>query len=505
MAQQEPKEIVPSEFKKLHPIKALALKQGREFKHLVKRQSKTLDEAIQEYQRRYRREPPPGFEKWFQYAQDRGSVIIDDFDMITEAMEPFWKLKPHEVRALVEEGQEAGYMWNISIKGGQWNYSDHWMNKEIAEALADVGKDIPDFELLGNALDEPRVIMEDGAHLDEVQFTDMSQKPTWSAATAPCAGSTGSNAKRMTDKIDLHGLPFVTSMDMEKDLCQHAEYETTHGMFMAPATFIYTKQPVPILSQAKPSTFGDILYPSMWYWDHEDHDLESHDPVWSEKRNRFYWAGSSTGGWQGPDSEPLGLQHRQRFIQLAKHLTPQTAKFLTQSKAGVWETYESQEILSELWDAKFTSIVQCDEKTCEDQNRYFRVTGHEEFSQAFQSRFLMDIDGNSFSGRFYNFLASHSAVLKQTIFREWHDERLVPWVHYVPVSLSMQELPETLRYLALTEDGSKIAQKIAENGREWNAKMLRKEDAAIYLYRLFLEFARVVDDQRVDEIIASPP
>ena len=114
----------------------------------------------------------------------------------------------------------------------------------------------------------------------------------------------------------------------------------------------------------------------------------------------------------------------------------------------------------------------------------------------YRYRFVMDLDGNSYSGRFYSHLRSRSVSLKMTIFREWHDDRLFPWVHFVPVSLSMNELPETMRFLATTDRGKEIAKEIATQGREWWGKLLRPEDFQVYFYRLLLELARVLDEGR---------
>lgn len=40
------------------------------------------------------------------------------------------------------------------------------------------------------------------------------------------------------------------------------------------------------------------------------------------------------------------------------------------------------------------------------------------------------------------------------------------------------------------------AKKLANQGREWAGKVLRKEDIEIYMYRLMLEYARLLDDDR---------
>jgi hypothetical protein len=39
---------------------------------------------------------------------------------------------------------------------------------------------------------------------------------------------------------------------------------------------------------------------------------------------------------------------------------------------------------------------------------------------------------------------------------------------------------------------------IADEGRKWAAKALRREDREIYLFRLLLEWARVMDEKRED-------
>lgn len=45
----------------------------------------------------------------------------------------------------------------------------------------------------------------------------------------------------------------------------------------------------------------------------------------------------------------------------------------------------------------------------------------------------------------------------------------------------------------------KAGEMIAEAGREWAGKVLRKEDMEIYMFRLLLEWGRLTDDRR-DEI-----
>ncbi|PHH85109.1 hypothetical protein CDD83_878 [Cordyceps sp. RAO-2017] len=91
-------------------------------------------------------------------------------------------------------------------------------------------------------------------------------------------------------------------------------------------------------------------------------------------------------------------------------------------------------------------------------------------------------------------MRSRSLALKQTLFREWHLDRLRPWVHYVPLSQEADELVEAVRFL--DGDGRAEAERMAAQGRDWAARALRREDMEAWFFRLLLEYARVVDDRR---------
>jgi hypothetical protein len=42
-------------------------------------------------------------------------------------------------------------------------------------------------------------------------------------------------------------------------------------------------------------------------------------------------------------------------------------------------------------------------------------------------KYLLDLDGMSYSGRFFAFLESDSAVIKSTVYREFHSDWIQPW------------------------------------------------------------------------------
>ena len=109
--------------------------------------------------------------------------------------------------------------------------------------------------------------------------------------------------------------------------------------------------------------------------------------------------------------------------------------------------------------------AQCDPDACTAMREHFGLRPipdpyndpqKDPLSASYGSKYVLDMDGNGFSGRFYRVLGSRCAALKQTIIHEWHDGRLVPWVHFIPVSMEAEELGEIMHFLVEEEAGQKL-------------------------------------------------
>ena len=72
------------------------------FKQLLSRQSTTLKRAVAEYKRRYGRNPPKGFDQWWDFARRHNVKIVDDYDAIFEDLSPFWDMSGEEFRTRVD-------------------------------------------------------------------------------------------------------------------------------------------------------------------------------------------------------------------------------------------------------------------------------------------------------------------------------------------------------------------------------------------------------------------
>ena len=74
----------------------------RRFNAKLQRQSKTLDGAVTEYRRRYKREPPKDFDKWWDFVQKYNVTMVDEYDILMEDLGPFYELSGEEIRRRVD-------------------------------------------------------------------------------------------------------------------------------------------------------------------------------------------------------------------------------------------------------------------------------------------------------------------------------------------------------------------------------------------------------------------
>lgn len=144
---------------------------------------------------------------------------------------------------------------------------------------------------------------------------------------------------------------------------------------------------------------------------------------------------------------------------------------------------------------------------CPYTSPFYAVVEPMTLPEMMRYKYQPDIDGASYSGRYRALLMSNTLPIKATIYDEWHDSRLVPWKHFVPMDNSFVDWWGIMDYFLGYEEQKRghdyKAQEIAEAGSEWARKVLRNEDMLVYMYRLILELARLFDDRRNDMGFAS--
>jgi len=81
-----------------HPIPKLMDKAEDEFRNKLQKQSQTLVNAVEEYRKRYKRNPPKGFDEWWTFVQQNEIRMVDEFDGLMHDLEPFRILSGQEIR-----------------------------------------------------------------------------------------------------------------------------------------------------------------------------------------------------------------------------------------------------------------------------------------------------------------------------------------------------------------------------------------------------------------------
>lgn len=520
-----------------HPMWSLITSAENEFENMKQRQSKTLSAAVAEYRRRYGIAPPPNFDKWYNLAVANNYQLIDEFDVIHQTLTPFWGLEPGVIRSRAREA--LGFdnnLLGVLIRGGKITKKDGgraWQHESIDGMTEKFLQYLPDMDLCFNVYDEPRVIlphddlarlvarakdvymaaamtvntprntwskrpgeMNDGTRIDEnrrTRFNYIVHQATWSHSRLSCPPNSPARSidEDPQDDIDSYAvgeLGFIYNHTAFSDICSSPSFRDTYGFFDAPNSFSVAQDLFPIFSPSKISSFQDIVFPSFWYWYNKVKYNELEDPEWRQKEDKMYWRGSTNGGYARDGG--WRRQHRQQFVQ--KINFADYTKILQNTATGdLKPNWTAKNVFrpdyAAAFDIKFSEINQCDPGDCKAQKEVFEVASPDKQDKAWKYKYLVDIDGNAFSGRFYAFLMSKSLVYKLAIFREWHTNVLMPWVHYVPLSLRGNEHLEAVRWFSGDDEGKKEGERIAASSRDWAGKVLRNVDLELWLFRLLLE------------------
>lgn len=520
-----------------HPIWHLLGDAQREQEQVESRQSETLEDAVVEYRRRYGMPPPPHFDKWFHFAKRNDVQLVDEFNTIHDLLTPFWGLKPSTIRARVREALgNDNMLLGLAIRDHEVSHAQggpDWQRNATKGMMASFLQYLPDMDLAFNIHDELRVMVphDDLTRLVQkaksenmpassanpsptndftqrapdlnhgrsfvesklTRFNTFSHQATWTHSRMSCPPDSPARIleeDERTDDLAKYGfgqLGFVYNATAMSDTCLSPSLSSSFGFFDRPNAYSVVHDLFPIFSQSKISSYNDIIYPSPWYWHMKVAYDEAKDRPWAKKHDKLYWRGSTTGGFSR--SGGWRRQHRQHFV---KKINARDQALIMENVGGAADPrWEAKEVprgdYRQYIDVSFSHVGQCDPGDCEAQKQFFDVKDHAEQHDAWAYKYLVDVDGNAFSGRFYAFLQSWSLTFKLAIFREWHSEWLRPWVHYVPLSLQGDDWLEAVRFFSDGSLSNGEAEKMAVASRNWANKVVRKEDMEAWLFRLLLE------------------
>ncbi|KAK4243429.1 glycosyltransferase [Corynascus novoguineensis] len=538
-----------------HPIDRLIKAAEKEFASKMAKETHTLPDAAAAYRKRRGRHPPPGFDQWYTFAMEKGGIIVEDFwDQIYHDLEPFWGLDPANIRKDARE-----FEMRIHIRDGKASTDSDWFwTLKWLDMIQTIEHLLPDLDLALNPMDEPRVVaswedidgyMREAAktrtigkaknvvsnfgRLPPIQHEPPESPVTWERdrhfwpiIRRGCApNSPARQAAVITDfdQIPAIANPFslahmqdgyVANYTLSTNFCHQPDLQALEGIFVEPISTAATKSLIPLFGGSKLAVNNDILLPAAMYWQGEDRFIgaEGASIPWNAKQSMALWRGVATGGRNRPTNWRSFQRHR--FVAMNNASLLSDTSQPPPNFAPPSPHYQLPDRLPD-WLSANTSIgfteMMClyppakEEEGgpgrggCNYTEPFFRVVPGVPMADQFHYKYLPDIDGNSFSGRYLGFLQSTSLPIKATLWREWHDSRLVAWKHFVPMDNRFGDWYGILAYFLGTNGTpgrDDVAEKIAMDGREWAAKVLRKEDMQIYVLRLLLEYARVVDERR---------
>ncbi|KAJ5578065.1 CAZyme family GT90 [Penicillium hispanicum] len=543
-----------------HPIDDLIREAGRRWQEYEDSRSTNFSQTVARYRQTYGRHPPPGFREWYQFARKRGIYNVDDFQQITGDLRPFWAIPPKEIRQMAAGLQEGEGIGGVRIRNHKVvSESPGWRAETLAASVRRLAAHLPDMDIAMNNMDQPRVMatnediqrylqVEESTRsmpLDaEDQFTrqmdylydqklgiqadvdpewfSVAGKPYMDFAKEACPPESPARNANMTaeeaDKLYKSSFGgFVSNFTGSSDLCTVGPVlGDQHGFLFSASSNVITRKLVPVFSECKVSVNNDILFPANMYFLRDPRYVYNarHDNEWADKADSLLWRGVTSGGVQVEDN--WHRLHRQRFVRMANatEMTQQTVSILAQdgeSQYHLVSDFRPSEFATSYFDVGFTDAWGCI-PDCSFYEGVWTYKENKAFSEQFQSKYLVDIDGHSFSGRWRAFHQSKSLGLKATIFREWHDSRLFAWRHFIPMDNRYTDLYSLMTYFiglhpaaeedSLPSPGPYVprhdfqAEVIAAQSREWAHLSLRDDDLDIYLYLLLLEYGRILDDNR---------
>ncbi|OCK74465.1 glycosyltransferase family 90 protein, partial [Lepidopterella palustris CBS 459.81] len=283
---------------------------------------------------------------------------------------------------------------------------------------------------------------------------------------------------------------YVANWTRSTNPCVFPEWQGLHGGFVRPENMSASQKLFPFFGASKFAVNNDILLPSPSAWNTSVQEVEisaadehQHNTIdWKDKANKLWWRGPATGG----HNTKLNWQrfHRHRFVSMLNSSHATTAEQSLHTTNGSSKGVAAAD-------------MHCDEPkdvVCPYHSAYFSRAPQPHPDEQARYKFAAVLDGNGGDdgGKFLRLLKSAVLPIKASVYRNWYDNHLWPWVHFVPVDMTFVDFV----WPAQKTDHDDQARQIATAGREWANKVLRKEDMLVYVYRLLLEYARVVDDKR---------
>lgn len=432
-----------------HPIPQLLALGEERWEDLISSQSHTLGEAVSEYKRRYGRPPPAGFDKWWAFAKKHNVLLPDEYDGIDSDLAPFRALPLSELKKRQREVEGWDEVFNIRIRNGSMDVDLHhgalkWGGSmpraaDQASTISVFAKSLPDLTATFSVFDQPALYLPYGAR-DALADAAREGKVLPPEALSAAESTSGEVVwDTICSPFSPYGAEqreaaaFVYDPREAGNICSNPALLGQHGLGLEPHTASSKPAPhgrlLPVFSLAKTRVNSDIRAIPM----DQFNERSPNDTAWELKEGKLAWRGSNTGMANMSAEVDWENSHRVRLHRWANSNSASPVPVLetvVSDIIGFNETRKEARVLQQRYDVKLAQKpIQCEEDdgTCAQLTK-LGFAEYQSPDALHANRFLLDVDGNGWSGRFRRLMATNSVVVKAGIFAEWWQDWLIPYV-----------------------------------------------------------------------------
>ncbi|VTO87845.1 unnamed protein product [Fusarium graminearum] len=517
------------------------------------------------------RDPPPAFADWYELAKH--TVVIDRFDQIDRDLAPFKAISPRKLRQRTSLVSQMPGVHVIGIKNGnasrlpEVSGHDAELLDSLVATINKFSKFLPDMLFPINLSPSPRVLpswetangqsradltpivnLISKRSVEEGPLNGEGAKPVETPVPKPLPALPKSpqtdhqstispaNYRQMqvegcppgsrtrtsphwnigefcADCVRRHSKAQVmVNWERSLEYCFQPDLKYLHGMFLSSPHAEPFRDLLPLFGPYKSEPFMDILIPLPQPED------DKADISWNFDRryDSMFWRGQTGDGYI-PDQALRG-NHKFRLLHMMGNRNPEDKVSMILPSAKDPSVYQHEKVpIAEANLVAPTSIgmndyTGCKGPNCEILRQVYPIVEESKDQEPLEYRYILLLDqDNGPSPDLLRVLRSKSVPLISTLFRTWYSDRLIPWLHFVPIDTRYQGLHTTLTYFTGTHNKAHIngrdtdmkaqtkdAAWIAQQGAKWAKEALGEKDREVYLFRLMLEWARLVDDKRDD-------
>ena len=499
----------------------------------------TYEDAKQFYIKNYAKDEkvPQHFEPWYYFAKRR-DCRINRYDGLHSQLLPFrtGEFSYNQLRDLVNLFNNSQLTSFYSKQGRTYIV----VNSERAAAYKPVFSRLqaylPDFQFIINTHAQPVVLYNKNYEKFKKSKTKLNQYRVGLGK----AELTIRGVKRNITKIK-------NFSDIIENSCEPDEYRSSlmegYGLFINPPEEYQTTKLMPILSWGNyPGCTKDILVPSVYHYGTVNGAVLKTTIFrnWNSKYKRLVWRDATSGS-------PFYMQEYSEYlpshvcidsctIDQTQILEPQRYS----QKVWFWSHRQRAAAYAleypSLLDIGLTNGVEMAEQFRKEIYYFHKRTYRFTFKRFFDYRYILDIDGNGYSGRFQSLLQGNSLIFAAHYATDWFSDISIPFFHYIPVHMGYSTIdtkilaadfkeklmslktrfpkftfkktdkydgintplgfndlaPKVLYY----QENDKLSEQIAIQGQEFAKKYLRDDDMDCYLYRVIIELYEIL---KIDE------